>query len=203
MGTPGGRSSKGRSSSALRRSDTRSATSSVLHEVERTAGPDHEATRLVRRAQDGDDLAFAELYIKFFDRVHRYLLIRLVERFDPDRGDFRDWLFSMVRSVAIDHLRRRSRTEEVDLRALPPEDTPVTDRAATLIEHLDPDSGVRSLIDDLPDLQRRVLTLRFVFGFSTAEIADVVGSTPDSVRHVQQRALRTLATDFDRDEVAA
>ena len=207
----------------IRRTDTRPGTSSVLHEIERTAGPDPRATRLVRRVQAGDDLAFAELYIEFFDRVHRYLLIalkdpedaqdvaqevfaralRLVARFDPERGHVRDWLFSMVRSVAIDHLRKRSRAEEVDLRSLPTDATAVAGRAASLIDQLDPGAGVRSLIDDLPDMQRRVLTLRFVFGFSTSEIADVVGSSADAIRHVQHRALKALASDLEGSEVAA
>jgi DNA-directed RNA polymerase specialized sigma24 family protein len=48
-----------------------------------------------------------------------------------------------------------------------------------------------------------VLTLRFVFGFTTVEIADVIGTSADSIRHVQQRALRALALDLERDEVAA
>lgn len=186
---------------------------SALHDVERSAGPDAEAVELTRRAQGGDDLAFAELYIKHFDRVHRYLLIalkspddaqevaqdvfaralRMLDRFDPARGEFRDWLFSMVRSVALDHLRRGARSEEVELDEIPASAMPVADRAATLLEQLDPDEGARSIVDGLPELQRRVLTLRFVFGFTTPEICDVTGSTPDAIRHVQHRALRALA----------
>ena len=190
----------------------------MLEQVERAshAGPD--VTALARQAKDGDDLAFAELYVLFVERVYRYLLIALknpddaqevaqevfaralarIERFDPDRGDFRDWLFSLVRSVAIDHLRKGGRTDEVALSAAATQVMPLADQAASLLDRLDPDAGVRSAIDDLPPAQRRVLTLRFVFRLNTVEISDVTGSTPDAVRHVQHRALRTLAAELSR-----
>lgn len=206
-----------------RAGDRRGETHFVLDRIERSATPDTTATELARAAQSGDDLAFAELYVRFFDRVHRYLLIALknpddaqevaqdvfaralavLDRFDPARGEFRDWLFSMVRSVAIDHLRKGARTEEVELNALPSHAMPVADRAASLIDRLDPGEGVRSLIDELPEAQRRVLALRFVFGMSTVEICDVLGSTPDAVRHVQHRALKALANAVERRELAA
>lgn len=206
-----------------RAEDRRDESHAVLVRIERSAEPGPSATELARAAQAGDDLAFAELYVQFFDRVHRYLLIALknpddaqevaqdvfaralsmLDRFDPRRGEFRDWLFSMVRSVAIDHLRKGARTEEVELSELPSHAAPVADRAASLIERLDPGAGVRSLIDELPDSQRRVLTLRFVFGLNTDEICDVMDSTPDAVRHVQHRALKALAAGVQRRELAA
>jgi RNA polymerase sigma-70 factor, ECF subfamily len=85
------------------------------------------------------ELAFAELYVHFFDRVYRYLLVTLknpddaqevaqdvfvrvlsrLDRYEPRRGEFRDWLFCMVRSLAIDHLRKDSHATTVD-----PDDIP-------------------------------------------------------------------------------
>lgn len=193
----------------------------VLDRIERTSGGgDADVAELVRAAQSNDDLAFAELYIRFFDRVHRYLLIalknpddaqevaqdvfaralRTLDSFDPGRGDFRNWLFGLVRNQAIDHLRRGSRTDELALHTLPSTSLPMAERAASLLESLDPDSGVRSMIGHLPETQRRVLALRFVFGLDTLEIADVLDSTPDAVRHAQHRALKALAVDMTRDD---
>jgi RNA polymerase sigma-70 factor (ECF subfamily) len=212
-----------RRGAATRAGDHRGDSHAVLDRIERGAQPDTIATALARDAQNGDDLAFAELYVRFFDRVHRYLLIALknpddaqevaqdvfaralagLDGFDPDRGEFRDWLFSMVRSVAIDHLRKGSRAEEVELNALPSNALPVADRAASLIDRLDPEEGFRSLIDELPEAQRRVLAMRFVFGLSTLEICDVLDSSPDAIRHVQHRALKALASEMERRQLAA
>ena len=204
---------------AGRPADSRPASSAVLDQIERSADTGAEIRELVATARAGDELAFAELYIRFFDRVYRYLLaglknrddaqevaqevfvraLRMLDRFDPERGEFRSWLFSMVRSLAIDRSRRRSRREQVDLDAVPRHAVSVAEHAASLIERLDPGEGVRSLVDGLPELQRWVLTLRFVFDLNTSEIADVMGSSPDAVRHLQHRALKALAARTDRE----
>ena len=206
-----------------RASDGRGSAHPVLSRIERTAPPGDGASALAARAQAGDDLAFAELYVMFFDRVRRYLVIalknpddaqeaaqdvfaralRTLERFDPNRGEFRDWLFSMVRSIAMDHLRTGSRAEEVELQGSRAQTLPMAERAATLLDDLDPNSGARALIEGLPELQQRVLALRFVFGFTTNEICDITGSTPDAIRHVQHRALKTLSAAIaPRERVA-
>jgi RNA polymerase sigma-70 factor (ECF subfamily) len=205
--------------------DARRDSHVVLEQVERSWQPSADVAVLARQAKDGDDLAFAELYVVFAERVHRYLLVALknpddaqevaqdvfaralarIEQFDPERGDFRDWLFSMVRSVAIDHLRKGARADEVALSAAAAEPLPVAAQAASLLERLDPESGARSLIHELPHAQRRVLALRFVFGLNTVEISDVTGSTPDAVRHIQHRALKALAGAWarPRDDAAS
>lgn len=192
--------------------DERPDTHAVLERIERSAARETAAESLVRRAKIGDDLAFAELYIAFFDRVYRYLLIALknpddaqevaqdvfvralatIDRYEPERGDFRDWLFSMVRSQAIDHLRKGRRSDTIDPAELPPGVATMAERATTLLDRLDPEAGVRGIIESLPEAQRRVIALRFVFELNATEIADTLGSTPDAVRHVQHRALKTL-----------
>lgn len=58
---------------------------------------------------------------------------------------------------------------------------------------------IAGLIADLPITQRRVLTLRFVSDYATGDIADVLGMTPDAVRHAQHRALRSLARSMSRE----
>lgn len=171
---------------------------------------------VVERAQGGDDLAFAELYILFFDRVYRYLLVALkddedaqdvaqdvfeqlltaLDRFDPRRGEFRPWLFGIARNLGVDRLRKAGRA--ASLGDASTHHAPVAQRAPSLLERLDPDAGVRVLIDALPETQRRVLALRFVFDLTPTEIADVLGASVDAVRHVQHRALKTLASTTAR-----
>jgi RNA polymerase sigma-70 factor, ECF subfamily len=202
-----------RTASPVRRGDARKRSHAVLDRIEASACETAEVAELVQRSQAGDELAFAELYVRFFDRVYRYLLVALknpddaqevsqdvflrvlsmLDRYEPGRGDFRDWLFSMVRSLAIDHLRKGGHTAAVDPHSLPSHAAPLAERASALLERLDPGSGVRTLIEALPDRQRRVVVLRFVFELSTVEIADVLGSTPGAVRQIQHRALKALA----------
>lgn len=206
--------------SGRRFGDARAASRAVLEQIERGEDLPVDVSDLVRRAQDGDELAFAELYATFFDRVYRYLLIALknpddaqevsqdafvraltmLDRYEVKRGDFRDWLFRMVRNLAIDHLRKGSRSTSVDPEAMPSSAVPVAERAVSLLEHLDPHSAVRTLVSDLPDAQRRVVTLRFVFGLRPDQVADVLGSTNAAVRCIQHRALKALAGGLVRPQ---
>jgi RNA polymerase sigma-70 factor (ECF subfamily) len=192
-----------RRSSLARRGDRRDESYAVLDQIEDGASEDDVAA-MVDRARAGDDLAFAELYIRFFDRVNRYLLIALKNPDDaldaaqqvfvkvlealpghePLREPFRAWLFRVVRNHAIDQQRRsRSATAAQDS---------LIDRTSSLLEAGGGDD-VTSLIASLPQTQQRVLVLRFVYEFTTAEVGEALGSSPDAVRHTQMRALRALA----------
>jgi DNA-directed RNA polymerase specialized sigma24 family protein len=53
---------------------------------------------------------------------------------------------------------------------------------------------VQELIERLPERQRRTLVLRYVFELGTPEIADVLGTSEDAVRHTQMRALKALSS---------
>jgi RNA polymerase sigma-70 factor (ECF subfamily) len=200
-----------------RPADSRAAASAILDRLERATDRDVAVRPVVERAQAGDALAFAELYVLFFDRVYRYVLVALknaedaqdvaqdvferlltvLDRFDPERGEFRPWLFGVVRNVSADHLRSAGRLTAVG--DTPSHAAPIAARAGSLLERLDPDAGVRARIVALPETQRRVLVLRFVFDMTPAEIAEVVGSSVDAVRHVQHRALKSLAGAITRE----
>ncbi len=169
---------------------------------------------VVARAQEGDELAFAELYVCFFDRVYRYLrmqvddpheaqdlaqdvfvrLIKVLPDYDPARGPFRAWIFSIARNLAIDDIRKRGRMRATAPDALEEQ----LERAAPLA-----DGAIGSIIDSLPKPQRRVLVLRFLYELPAADIADIVGSTPAAVRQLQHRGLRALAATFTPESAAA
>jgi RNA polymerase sigma-70 factor (ECF subfamily) len=203
-----------REASAGRPPDSRAATYAVLDAVARSDDDGDALDDLVARAQRGDEIAFADLYVRLFERVHRYLHIAVksnedaheiaqdlfaklliqLRTFDPARGDFRPWLFSLARRMALDHLRRARRSDTLApdeiARYLPR----TTDRERALRERFDPTLDVAAIVDALPAAQRRVVVLRFAFDFTPTEIAEIVGVTPDAIRHTQHRALKTIAT---------
>jgi RNA polymerase sigma-70 factor (ECF subfamily) len=174
---------------------------------------DADTARLVARIQAGDRDAFALLYMRYFDRVYGYLRMVLADphaaedaaqqvfvkvlgglpRYQRRRQPFRAWLFVIARNEALGELRKQSRVELTEPAEL--EDA----RAAPLAEepelgalHWISDSELLMLIERLPLAQQQVLMLRYALDLSHAEIAQVLGRTPEDARILQHRALRFL-----------
>ena len=182
----------------------------MLLEIE--AGVDDTGVEaLVDRARSNDPLAFGELYVIFFDRVRRYLevalknpddareaaqqvFVKLLETLPGHRElrePFRHWLFRVVGNHAVDFHRGARRRMAHDRDAGEEARRHVDREDAASLSRSDV-RGVQDLVASLPPLQRRVLVLRYVFEFTAVEIADVVGSSPDAVRHAQMRGLKSL-----------
>jgi RNA polymerase sigma-70 factor (ECF subfamily) len=172
---------------------------------------DADTARLVIRLQGGEGTAFESLYGRYFDRVYGYLKVTLnareeaedaaqqvfmhvfehVDRYERRDKPFRAWLFTIVRNVALMRLRKEGRVDIVDPAELgrrregaAPQDLHVLDWIS--------DRDLMVFVERLPDAQRQVLMLRFMLGLRAAEIAEVLGRTPNDVSQLQSRALRFL-----------
>jgi RNA polymerase sigma-70 factor (ECF subfamily) len=177
-----------------------------------------DVTSVVARAQGGDEVAFAELYVLFFRRIERYLTMRLgsveeaqdvaqdvFERlitalpgYDQERGPFRSWVFAIARNMAIDSARRSDRVSPASPEVLQDRLDTHRGRAATGGR-----GDVGAMLDELPAAQRRVLVLRFAYELPSAEIAELVASTPEAVRQLQRRGLQELASRFTPESLVA
>ncbi len=174
------------------------------------AGRAEAVRQLVERAQSGDRDALEELYLLHFDRIYSYLhiavgnrhdaedlttqtFLRMLEsiaRYRPGKAPFSAWLFRIAHNLAMDHFRATKRlqpTEEV------PEDENVAESSAEeqALEEIGRGSMLQ-LIGSLSPDQQQVLTLKFVFNFSNAEAATVLGKTEGAIKSLQHRALAQL-----------
>ncbi len=110
---------------------------------------------------------------------------------DRNADSIRAWLYATARSAIVDYWREQSRFKTVSL----------DDSAALLFCSTDPEEEVRRsgerarrILDALPEREREVLRLRFLRGYTAAEIGQVLGIEPGNVRIIQLRALRRAAT---------
>ncbi|MDX6534203.1 MAG: polymerase sigma-70 factor, subfamily [Gaiellales bacterium] len=111
------------------------------------------------------------------------------ERFSGDADAFRRWLFTIARRRVIDH-RRRWWQRRVVLRGTPPEQW-----AESAAEPAAGDLGAAlALIGRLPRSHAEIVLLRVIADFSAADVAQITGRSPESVRVMQHRALSTLAS---------
>ena len=90
---------------------------------------------LVRRAQNRDQEAFAQLYEEHFDRIYRYLALRIGNEMEAEdltqqvflnalqsinsfrwKGvPFSAWLYRIAHNQAVDHLRKKKKRTDVPL----------------------------------------------------------------------------------------
>lgn len=100
-------------------------------------------------------------------------------------GDPRAWLFTIARSVFIDHVRRRrpDPVEPFDREAEPPVDVEERD----LID---------LTLDRLPERQRMALLLVDQAGMSYGEMAGIVGVTPQAAKALLHRARTNFRTAY-------
>lgn len=158
--------------------------------------------RLVEQARDGDDRAFAVLVMRY-ERALIRVLARLVrdeelardlaqetfwkvynrlDRFDTSRR-FGPWLFRIGVNLTLDALRRHEPPPAASI------DGPAGD-GRMAFELPDPDPRVQAelaqevqfILEKIPIAYRTILVLRDLEGFSSAEVAAIVGRREATIR---------------------
>jgi RNA polymerase sigma factor (sigma-70 family) len=166
--------------------------------------------RLAALAADGDDRAFAVLYSRYEVLLRAYC--RRLLRGDDEAddvvqatmaralaslgarhadGSWRAWLYRIAHNEAVDVLRRRRPTAELDA-VEDLDDWPLEgrleqrERLSTLVEDL----------KDLPARQRSALVMRELNGLAPEEIGDALAMSPGAARQAISEA-RSALQDFE------
>jgi RNA polymerase sigma-70 factor, ECF subfamily len=179
-------------------------------------GPEMRA--LVERAQGGDRDALEELYLLHFDRIYSYLhvsvgnkhdaedlttqtflkMLESIGRFRWQSAPFSAWLFRIAHNLAMDHFRASRRWQpEEEVPEPPPDESTSAEMGA--LESIGRKSMLE-LIEDLSGEQQQVLTLKFVFNFSNAEVATILGKTEGAIKSLQHRALASLQKQLEKQQ---
>src|SRR3990170_2744894 len=151
--------------------------------------------RLADRIRAGDTEALGELYDRYAsialatalrvvadrqeaeDVVHDAFVAvwRKIDRFDSERGSLRAWLMTVVRNRAIDRVRARRSSIDLDdaderslLRSGP---NPTLEDALPRASA----SDVRAALSSLPEEQRRAVELAYFEGYTYREVAELTG----------------------------
>lgn len=167
--------------------------------------------QLIQKAVAGDADAFAGLYDAYVDEVYRFVLHRVNDeqtaeditsqvflkawdnlgRYKARGLPFGAWLFQIARNTVIDHYRTRKETIPFDADVLTQPD-PAANVAKQVEKRLEGE-WLHSILVRLTDEQREVLTLKFINGLKTEEVAKVMGKRQGAIRALQMRALQALA----------
>jgi RNA polymerase sigma-70 factor (ECF subfamily) len=166
---------------------------------------------LVRAAQDRPE-AFAVLYERHVDRIHRYLELRVGA---PDAADltqqvflkafaslhrytgrglpFSAWLFRIARNLAMDHHRSSHRTPDELLPDVVQIESSSPEESALQMEML---GRLRSLLHDLSAEKRELLAMRFGAGLTSREIGAVLGKSEAAVKKQLTRILQRIKEKY-------
>ena len=167
-----------------------------------------EEESLVRRAQHRDQEAFAQLYEEHFDKIYRYVTLKIGNATEAEdmtqqvflnalqsissfkwRGiPFSAWLFRIAHNQVVDYFRSKKRTA-----------VPLDESLAS--NNNNPQSIVEQKLDieqlllatkGLTDAQREVISLRFAGELSIAQVAKAMGKSQGAVKALQHSAIVAL-----------
>lgn len=162
---------------------------------------------LVRRAQNGDADAFAELVEDQYDRIYRTawrwcgnahdaediaqdVCVRLgqaIQGFDG-RSAFSSWVYRITLNMVRDHQRagrRRGAHAEAYAEIAPTEEAPVQEHAAT-------NTALWAAVRTLPEKQRDAVLLVYAEDLSHAQAAEIMGIKESTVSFHVHEARKTL-----------
>jgi RNA polymerase sigma-70 factor (ECF subfamily) len=174
---------------------------------------------LATAVRHGDEDAFAELVRRHSGGLHR-AVARIVfddaeawdvvqsaflrawqriDRYDP-RWSFATWLYRIGTNLAIDLIRARGSRErahrseaEQGLRLVHEGDT--TTRRA---DHDEVQRVLADLVEMLTPQQRSAFVLREIEGLDTAEVGEIIGCSPTTVRNHVFQARKLLRRELER-----
>jgi len=174
---------------------------------------------LIRRAQQRDQVALTQLYEENFDKIYRYIVLKIGNRTEAEdltqqvflnalrsissyrfKGmPFSSWLYRIAHNQVVDYLRKKSRraTVSLDESITSGEDDPqkVAERKLDIEE-------LAEAAKKLTAAQQEVISLRFTSEMSVAEVAEVMGRSVGAVKALQHSAIVTLRKVLSAGAVA-
>jgi RNA polymerase sigma factor (sigma-70 family) len=174
-------------------------------------------TDLIRRAKRGDTHAYEELVHAHQGIAFRTAYVvagnasdaedaaqdgfvkawRALARF-RDGAPFRPWLLRIVANEARNRRRSAGRRAHLALRAAtehPSGDAAPSPEAAFL--STEQRQTLFAAVDELPDDQRVVISLRYFVGLSEHEVAEALDLPPGTIKSRTSRALERLRESYD------
>ncbi len=194
------------------RPTTESNTQSERDKVRRSPQATEER-ELVLRSIRHDQQAFGQLYDRFVDKIFKYIYYRVNSRTEAEDltahvflksweaignyqwtdRPFGAWLYRIAHNVVVDYFRTHRDVASLD-------DPSATEHVGSdfqdVIDHQITADTLRIGLSRLTHDQQEVIVLKFLEGYSTGEIAEILGKQEGAVRTLQHRALTRLAAIF-------
>jgi len=164
---------------------------------------------LIQRAQKHDEEAFAELYERYFDKIYRYVCLKIGNRVEAEdmtqqvfvnalhsissfkwRGlPFSAWLFRIAHNQVVDYLRKKTRQPLSPLNELI---TASGDNPQKITEQKINIEQLVLATKGLTSAQQEVIALRFAGDLPISQVAKIMGKSEGAIKALQHSAIVSL-----------
>jgi RNA polymerase sigma-70 factor (ECF subfamily) len=168
-----------------------------------------EEESLVRRAQQYDQQAFAQLYEEHFDKIYRYVALRVGDKAEAEditqqvflkalrsiasfrwKGTpFSAWLFRIAHNQVVDYLRQKTKQATVSIDEV---QVSVSSDPQLLMEQRLNIEQLIAATKCLTEMQREVISLRFAGELPIAQVAKIMGKSEGAIKALQHSAIVAL-----------
>ncbi len=165
---------------------------------------------LVLRAQQQDNQAISRLYEVYFDKIYRYIVMRVRNETEAEditqqvflkmlnsissyksRGvPFSSWLFRIAHNQVIDFYRQQGKKATVDIEGIQLQASGGDPQ--NMMEKQWDIEEVKKATQRLTAAQQEVLSLRFASELSIAECAAIMGKREGAIKALQHSAVIAL-----------
>ena len=136
----------------------------------------------LRNFHDAEDLT-QEVFIRAYQKL------RFLKRYDRVLS----WLYSITSNLCKDWLRARSRRPDSEF--MEDHDPKLLERVSIGSQHEEQMlESLHEALDSLPDIHQQILTLYYLGGMNSREIAEFLGASPTTIRQRLSRARSLLKT---------
>jgi RNA polymerase sigma-70 factor (ECF subfamily) len=141
----------------------------------------------VGNVSDAEDLC-EQVFLKAWEAIGRYKWCGY---------PFSSWLYKLAHNLVVDHYRvRRDSVPLGDLLFTPSEPADPANALHATLEAQE----LQSAISELTGEQQQVIALKFIEGYSNAEIAQMMNKKEGAIRALQYRALHSLHDILEAEE---
>jgi len=174
---------------------------------------DQVVAALVKKAKQGEEQAFGELYERYFERIYRFIYFRvnhkeIAEDLTEDvfvkawskikhvkEESFGGWVYQIAKNRIIDYYRQSKETVDItEIENILESDENIIESTNLIIEQ----KTFLELLKKLTPEQQIIIKLKFIEDLDNSEISELISKSEGSIRVIQHRAIQRLQELLDQ-----
>lgn len=171
--------------------------------------------KLIEKARASGDLhAMGMIYEYYYPKILKYMYYRsnrenyedltaetfqkVLRNIGSQEGNFEAWLYRIAENTIKDFYKSKGSKLRLEESIMKSDNVPGVNSGLTKTELK---MDIYGALDKLDDEKRRIVSLRFIQGLSSEEVAEITGKTPEAVRIMQFRSLIELKKIMTEENV--